>query len=130
MTSQAKTEELEARAESDFNQVKGKFFAVTAVNFVNGVLDLDTPAIVRVSHRIDPDDLRHWNDEWLDPYWELELAQPHPQLSNLVKKHSIWTYGISYNLNGKIDSRTNLQPLPKKQQVITAIKNLFRRYSR
>lgn len=57
-------------------------------------LKLDTPARVRLVHT-DEDSLKHWVDEWLDPYWNFELIEPHPQLP--AKIRTMWGYGPSYN---------------------------------
>ena len=55
------------------------------------------PIIVRVTvnqNRHPHQGLLHWNDEWLDPYWDVELVS-----GNLPKEacQSIWIDGPSHN---------------------------------
>jgi hypothetical protein len=38
-------------------------------------------------------DILHWNDKWLDPYWNVEIVGEYPEL---VGFRSFWTYGTSY----------------------------------
>ena len=52
------------------------------------------PAKVRVVATTDIEhDIYHWNDNYLDPYWDVELVEPHPQLEGL---RSLWIDGPSH----------------------------------
>ena len=60
---------------------------------------LDPPARVRVQRTTDVEsDIFHWNDDWCDPYWDVELIEPHPQLADV---RSLWVDGKSRSLNGQ-----------------------------
>lgn len=55
----------------------------------------DEPFVVRVVHTSDDDVTRH-DYEWLDPYWNVELVEPHWDAvvgGELVR--STWIYGPS-----------------------------------
>src|SRR5437879_1356733 len=58
--------------------------------------DVACSAIVRVSP-VDGNthqDICHWNDEWLDPYWDVELISGDERAKSL---RSIWIDGPSVN---------------------------------
>lgn len=94
-------EELEKWAIEDYEKILG------ATIFVSGVtgyvddntvdFDLAKPAKMKVVET-SRDSIIHWNSEWLDPYWELELVEPHPELQGI---RSLWMFGDSYSLDGK-----------------------------
>lgn len=94
-------EELEKWAIEDYEKILG------ATIFVSGVtgyvddntvdFDLAKPAKMKVVET-SRDSILHWNSEWLDPYWELELVEPHPELQGI---RSLWMFGDSYSLDGK-----------------------------
>lgn len=59
----------------------------------------DPPARVRVMGT-SKNDITHWpDDEWCDPYWDVELIEPHPALENA---RSLWVFGISHNIHNEI----------------------------
>jgi hypothetical protein len=59
---------------------------------------LDQPARVRVLETSNAEsDIFHWNDDWCDPYWDIELLEPHPQLEGV---RSLWVDGPSRNIDG------------------------------
>lgn len=95
--------EIEAWAFGDYEEVLGKTIFVT---FVTGYVGNDTvdfslkkPAKVKVV-KTSRESILHWNGEWLDPYWELELVEPHPELK---EGRSFWMFGDSYSLDGKYE---------------------------
>jgi hypothetical protein len=56
----------------------------------------DPPLAVRVLPA-EPGDLAHWVDEWLDPYWDVEVVdRSHPQLPPEGLRGA-YVYGTSYN---------------------------------
>ena len=57
-------------------------------------IQCDPPARVRVI-ATPPDDLAHWCDDWLDPYWNVELAEPDSRLDGV---RSLWVFAPSYNV--------------------------------
>jgi hypothetical protein len=59
-----------------------------------GDFTLDTPAIVRVSETDeDNSSLLRWQDDHIDPYWDIWVLESHPQLD---KYRSVWIDGRSY----------------------------------
>ena len=40
--------------------------------------------------------VKRWNDDWCDPYWEVRLAEPHPDSADAG---SMWISGICRHLN-------------------------------
>lgn len=97
--------DLEQRALVDFKQHCGKILLaeiVTGYDARGNSLDIvcDPPARVRVYKTTSHEDLQHWNDNWLDPYWDLELVTPHPALDGIS---SLWTFGLSYCTDGRTE---------------------------
>ena len=86
------------KAEQDHREHVGKILEVKHVQgYVNDdsvEANCNPPAKVRVLPCTHPEDLKHQVDEWLDPYWDVELVEPHPELEGV---RSLWIYGISYN---------------------------------
>src|SRR3972149_2024944 len=83
---------------ADYGRIKGRPILVSELT---GYRDdhsidfgLEPPALVMVAHTSDGD-LSHQVDQWLDPYWNLTLLEPHPQLKGV---ESLWMFGTSYNL--------------------------------
>ena len=58
----------------------------------------DPPIRVRVEPMLPEQGLLNWTDEeWLDPYWDVEVIDTtHPNLPP-VGLRSCWVYGTSYN---------------------------------
>jgi hypothetical protein len=92
---------IEARAMVDYEDVLGKTVLVSAIcGFVGNDsvdINLDPPAKVRVEKTRETS-VKRWNDDWCDPYWEVVLAEPHPQLSGV---RSLWISGTCYYLDGQ-----------------------------
>lgn len=92
---------VEARALFDYNQVLGKTVLVSAISgFVGNDsvdINLDPPAKVRVE-KTNEASVKRWNDDWCDPYWEVTLAEPHPQLGDV---RSLWISGTCYHVDGR-----------------------------
>jgi hypothetical protein len=66
------------------------------------------------------EDLRHWTDEILDPYWEVDLAEPHPAIPEGFR--SPWVYGPSYELvKEKAAAPAAPEPSPGPGESMTAI---------
>lgn len=61
---------------------------------------IDIHANGRVAVRVEPcgfpDDIRHWNDDWLDPYWDVAIVDDPDGICANVR--SPWTFGPSYNV--------------------------------
>jgi hypothetical protein len=74
----------------------------------NDSADVACEAIVRVVPTPETDIL-HWNDEWLDPYWDVELIEGDERARSL---RSIWIDGPSHNaLTGKREWRAEVVSL-------------------
>jgi hypothetical protein len=99
-------EGLEARAKADHAAHAGQIILATVVTGYNEHDDsvevfCDPPARVRVCKAVREDDLCHWNDhEWLDPYWDVDLVEPHPALAGI---RSMWVFGQSYSTKGGVE---------------------------
>lgn len=113
-------EKAEERAVKDFMKYHGKVIEVTELTGHNDSgshdIDFETPIKVRV---LDTplDDLKHWNDEYLDPYWNVEPLEDRPELRGL---RSFWTFGVSYvipkgNWNVKEKKWEEPKPAPKPE---------------
>ncbi|MFP3740992.1 hypothetical protein, partial [Burkholderia sp. SIMBA_019] len=50
---------------------------------------LTPPAKVRVL-QTDRSNIVRWCDEWVDPCWDVEVVERHPQLDHI---RSLWVYG-------------------------------------
>lgn len=94
-------DEIEAAALAEHESMVGK---ILLASVVDGYEDddncrdfaCDPPARVRVM-RTARESVLHWNDDWLDPYWDVELVEPHPVLKGV---RSMWVFGTSYNVDG------------------------------
>jgi len=84
----------EDAARTDYQRALGTVIEVTWVygytNDDSVEIQCDPPAKVRVLETPD-EDLRHWVDEWLDPFWNIELSEPHPAIGANVR--GLWTFG-------------------------------------
>lgn len=92
---------IEEQAWADYTAAQGKIVLVRAVNGYVGMNSaeffLDPPARVRVGTTRESD-VKRWNrcgEMWCDPYWEVTLAEPHPQLAGVS---SMWIHATSYLL--------------------------------
>lgn len=102
-------DELEAWAVEDYEQVVGKTIWVAEfsayVNDVSVDFNLEQPLKVKVQ-KTPRMDLFHWVDEWLDPYWEIEILEIPEAMYELHPKlreaRAPWMFGDSYSLDGKM----------------------------
>ena len=97
--------ELQASALADYRAHQGKRLRVWVIgaSFDNGggtndTYTLSEPAIVRVplgdpTGEVWKDICERWQDEFLDPVWVVELAEPHPTLNAAT---TLWIGGHSY----------------------------------
>jgi hypothetical protein len=96
----------------DFDEIKGRVLLVSHLTGYKGDdsidIDLTTPAKVRVSATPESD-LFHQIDDWVDPYWNLELVEPHPELADV---RSLWMFGHSYSIKGVDPARFEELPSP------------------
>ncbi|PRD96816.1 hypothetical protein C6P88_02590 [Burkholderia contaminans] len=92
---------IEARVVADYQHMLGKTVLVRVVSGYRGSDSVDIrlhpPAKVRIA-TTEEASLKHWNDDWCDPYWEVEVVEPHPQLVGI---RSTWISGSCYHLNGQ-----------------------------
>lgn len=90
----------EALAEADYQKVLGKTITIQMLSGYNesdDSVDLDGVEIQAVVHPTQSDDLAHWVDEYLDPYWNVEPVAGTPGIEGL---RSFWTFGPSYRIVG------------------------------
>lgn len=92
---------IEARVLSDYQRMLGKTVMVRSISGYRGNdsvdIRLSPPATVKIAHT-EPASLKHWNDDRCDPYWEVVLVEPHPQLEDI---RSTWISGNCYHLDGR-----------------------------
>jgi hypothetical protein len=102
---------MEADAIREFESVKGR---IILVPMLCGYIGNDSveihcapPAEVRVlpTHR---SAILHWNDEHLDPYWDVQLVKPLRALADL---RSIWFDATTY-FRGKAEMKRYLVKPP------------------
>lgn len=118
--------QLEQLAASDFKAHAGKILLVRTVvgyNERDDSVDIlcDPPARMRVRATCCDDDLRHWCGDWLDPYWDVDLIEPHPALTDI---RSTWVFGPSYSIDGKMEPS---DWTVENTGIIQRVKDLLRR---
>jgi hypothetical protein len=92
--------QAENRVQFQYNEYLGQ---VVLVNCIGGYgpdddsheIFLSPPAKVLIE-KTNPVALFRWQDDWLDPYYDVTLAEPHPQLEGM---RSFWICGTSINGN-------------------------------
>lgn len=96
---------LESLVLNDYNQILGKEILCTSVHCYVGVdcieISFPQPLKFKVTETVESD-LFHWNDEWIDPYWNVEPIDNIPEVGE-EKPRSFWVYGVSYNINGQVE---------------------------
>ena len=122
---------LEARALEDYRRAAGRLFlvfnitaygdpdaAVTAVDpYESGDVAIPDGQRVVVRPGAPDDQLCRWANEWIDPYWDLDPADPGDIAEELTGTGSWWTYGPSYNARtGEVQGLDNLVEAPEPDQ--------------
>jgi len=112
-------EDIEKWALEDYKKVVGKTFFVQEFSayYMDSSIDFSLEEPLKVKVVKTPEmDILHWNDEWLDPYWDLEILKipeqmlvDHPKLKEL---RSPYMFGDSYSLDGKIQP-ARIDPRPE-----------------
>jgi hypothetical protein len=100
--------ELEAKARADHAALVGKIVLADQLQGFfgedSGYITLGSPARVRIRHSEESDVVR-WMDssrgDWLDPIYDVDLVEPHPQLEGW---RSLSVYGTSYCTDGQVDA--------------------------
>jgi hypothetical protein len=96
------TAQAQAKAKADYDELIGKVILVGTIDgYMNEidqvVIDLDPPAVMRIVPYDDVSRPSHvdgrWMDDVLDPVYDVELLEPHPQLEGV---RSMWIYGRSW----------------------------------
>lgn len=86
----------EARAKADYAAVAGTEITVKSITGYDekgNSVDVEGTFRVIVDAGARAEDLCHWNDEYLDPYWDVTPVGDYPELKGL---RSFWTFGNSY----------------------------------
>ena len=102
---------FDAIALEEYRQSIGKLFRCGYLCGYNGhdSDDVACDVIVRVAYT-DLQSIIHWNNEWLDPYWDVELVHV---ISGKPPEGSYWIDGPSHNmLTGTRDWR-NVEPISR-----------------
>ena len=103
---------LEALALAEHAAAVGRYFKVTWITGYRGddQIDqyLDEPLLVRVT-KTNEDSILHWNDEWLDPYWDVEIIGALPE--DLKGGQSWWIDGPCHNrITGETETSSHREP--------------------
>ena len=98
--------EMEFKAMAEYQEVLGKTVLVRLVSgYKNENCDdiaCDPPAKMKVVATCERD-IKHRVYDWLDPYWNVEIVEPHPTLKDVT---SMWVFGTSYRANGDVQPTT------------------------
>lgn len=106
MTDVVDKKELERRAMVDYLQVAGKVVLASEIECYDHqgfsvTVDCDPPAVVRIApYRTSQifDDVIRWADKThIDPYYDVEVLEPHPALAGLRPS---WMHGPSLGTDG------------------------------
>ena len=111
---QSTRSELERKALHDYEDYVGEVLIVNLINGFTGHPDsgdsteweLKTPVRVRVTNT-DQRDITRWNNEFIDPIWNVELVEPSEELKN---GRNFWVHGISYSINGEVQPTSTWRP--------------------
>lgn len=108
----ARQKDVHARIKADFKAIKGRTILVSELTGYVGDDYVDfllrTPATMRVDSTPEGDLLHQVDRDWIDPYWNLELLVPHPELEGAS---GLWMYGTSYDLDsGEVQAARFLLP--------------------
>lgn len=91
------SEEAEERAHAEHKAYEGRLIRVVDIQAylldTCDYCDVSAECVVQVRSRQEADP--HWVDEWLDPYWDVDIVE-HPQKDNI--EHA-WIYGRSYRVD-------------------------------
>ncbi len=89
-----------AKARADFEAALGTILRPDFVGGFEGEDSTDASPNGTAALRVvatPQEDLEHTVDDWLDPYWNLELVEDPEHL--LTRMRSLWTYGPSYQFD-------------------------------
>jgi hypothetical protein len=94
--------ELESIARADYKAVSGGvFLAHSLTGYLGDSQDTtDICPAVPAKVRIIGGPILCWHDDWLDPLWDIELAEPHP---SIPEGSSMWVSGICYSTKGETE---------------------------
>lgn len=125
--------EMEAKALADYKAHEGRVLLVSTLTGYVGesgqavTVHCDPPARVRVNRGIDKrrksEDLRHWCDNWLDPYWDVTLIERHPALEDA---RGLWVFGTAYCTDGRTEpcSEWQLESTTLLQRVADGVRRI------
>ena len=86
----------------DYRRVAGRVLQARSItgyiddNSVDIDVPHDQPPLRVLVLPMDQSGILHWNDEWLDPYWDVDLVEPHPSIPEGFRTG--WLHGTSYNV--------------------------------
>ena len=105
----------ESKALADYNIALGSVITVESFTGYIGddSIDVLKPMTCRVIETPESD-LLHWNDEWLDPYWNVEPVGELPEEAKGMR--SMWVFGPSYQVVTACCNAAIAQPAPPQAQ--------------
>ncbi len=102
--------EIESQVSADYHAVAGKVVLLSEVECYDDsdnsvTVTCDPPAIARISRYQDRPSLREnvcrWTDDsHCDPYWNIEILEPHPAFANVRPS---WVYGTCRSTDGTVE---------------------------
>jgi hypothetical protein len=102
-----------AKIRADFEAVRDRVIQVTELTAYVDEDSIDfhlsTPALVKVV-QTPLSDLTHEVYPWMDPYWNLELVEPHPELKDA---RSLWMFGTSYDLESGLSDPARYEKIKR-----------------
>lgn len=117
----ANHQELQQQAWDEYHAHAGKIILVNHAVYYNGhgdqlERDFNPPIRVRVDKGAQACDIVRWNDEWLDPAWNITPLKPIPGLNNP------WILATARNLNGETEQGWFNQP--ERKGILARIRSL------
>ena len=95
---------IERKCLEDYRKYAGKIVLATSfcavIDHDSHDIDLDEPIRVRIWDKMSDESVINWNDDYCDPYWDVELLEPHDELD---KASSVWIDGISRSAGGDVN---------------------------
>jgi len=113
--------EIEQQVLEEYHNVAGKVVLISEVECYDEdgdsvTVTCDPPAVARIDvlSTIDGNNLLHWMDnEWLDPYLDVTILEPHPAFADVRPS---WTFGTCRSSTGEVEAASFTLAGPELQE--------------